>query len=286
MSEESVGTGSVGAETPSGATSSPQGSATQSPSPAQATPSASTFSGAQPTQGTDDRAGWVPPYRLRETREAAAREYQGQIQQLQSQYTAEIERMRQQIGALTGFNQPQNPEVTNVRNQFGELFPGLAQLEERAAQLLELSERAGDFQSQQEHYWTNYGRQQMDRLFSGVEKVLGTQLSDEGRRIAHANFVGFVGQSPEMTARYGQDPTLVDEYVKSFVSQFIEPARRAASAGVQTRAAGVGIPQDRPGSAAPPVAQAPKPANVDERAQAGLALYQAMAKSRIPEQSS
>jgi hypothetical protein len=117
----------------------------------------------------------------------------------------------------------------------------------------------------------------MDRLFDHASKELGSALTDEGKRALHSSFVGFVQSSPELTARYSNDPTLVDEFWNAFTSSFISPARRAASATVVGRAAGAGLPQDR-GGAVPPVTPGPKPKDLDERVNAGWALYQQNAK--------
>jgi hypothetical protein len=166
--------------------------------------------------------------------------------------------------------------LTAVRNQFGQLYPGLAKLEERAADLMGLIDRAGDMESQNSHYWQTYGRQTMDRLFEHASTSLGSPLTDEGKRSLHAAFSGFVTSSPELTARYANDPSLVDEFWKAFTSSFIDPVRRTASATVSGRVAG-NIPQDTPGGA-PHVNPGPKPANLDDRASLAWTQYQQQAK--------
>ena len=219
--------------------------------------------------------GWVPSYRVRETREAAIREANEGFASKEAGWKAELDQIRSQLHALVGVQPPQNPEIASVRNQFGQLYPGLAQLEDRAKDLMGLIDRAGDMESQNSHYWQSYGRQTMDRLFSQASESLGTPLTDEGKRALHAAFSGFVSSSPELTARYSNDPTLVDEYWKAFSSNFIDPARRTAGATVVGRVAG-NIPQDTP-SGAPRVPGAPKPAGLEERAQLGWTQYQQQA---------
>lgn len=192
--------------------------------------------------------------------------------QREAQIRAEADRYRQQLHAIVGVQPPQNPEVEAVRNQFGQLYPGLSKIEDRANEILGILERAGDLESQSEHYWQSYGRQSMDRLFSHAQESLGAALTDEAKRALHSSFVGFVQSSPEMTARYAEDPSLVEDFWKAFSSSFIDPARRAASATVQGRA-GVSVPQDVPGGA-PRATPAPKPADLDERAANAWAQYQ------------
>ncbi len=260
--------GGAAASTPSAAPATPAAATPAASAPQAATPSAPTQA---PATGAPE--GWVPSYRIRETREAAVREAQGQYAQQVAAAQAEIERYKNLVRAQIGDAPPQNPEVQQVRDQFGRLYPGLSKLEEQAERLEQLLERAGDLEQQNSHYWQNYGRTTMDRLFDHASKSLGSPLTDEGKRTLHSAFVGFVGSSPELTSRYTTDPTLVEEFWQAFTSSFVEPARRAAAATIQGRAAGVAIPQDR-GGAAPPVTPGPKPANLDERAALAWAKYQ------------
>jgi hypothetical protein len=250
--------------------------------PAAATPAASAPQPATPaapapgpaTAGPGD--GWVPSYRIRETREAAAREAQQQFAQREYAYQTELQRIQNQLHALVGVQPPQNPEVAAVRQQFGSLYPGLTKLEERAQQLMELMDRSGDMESQNSHYWQSYGRQTMDRLFEHASQSLGSPLTDEGKRQLHSSFLGFVQSSPELTERYANDPSIVNDFWKVFTSSFIDPVRRSATAGAVGRIAGA-MPQDTAGGA-PRATPAPKPADLDERTAQAWAHYQTIAK--------
>ena len=244
------------------------------PAPQPATPVA-----AQPpaTGGGPGREDWVPSYRVRETREAAIREANTAFATREAAIRAEADGYKAQLHRLVGVTPPQNPEVSAVRDQFGQLYPGLSKIEERAQQIMEMLDRSGDMESQNSHYWQTYGRQTMDNVFKSVSESLGSPLTDEGKRALHSSFVGFVQSSPEMTARYQNDPTLVADFVKAFTSNFIDPARRAASATVSGRAATM-LPQDTP-SGAVRVTPGPQPANLDERAASAWALYQHNAKT-------
>ncbi len=266
---------------------------TATPAEPTATPSAPAAAPATPTAPTTPVAatpatpqapatsgapeGWVPSYRIRESREAAVREANAEFARREAEYQTQLGRYQAQLQALTGVQPPQNPEVAAVRGQFSQLYPGLSRLEDQAEQLQALLERAEDLESASTHHWQNYGRQSMDRLFDHAEKSVGTPLTDEGKRALHAAFVGFVQSSPELTARYAQDPTLVDEYWKALSSSLIDPVRRTAATTVAGRAAGA-IPQDTPGGA-PRATPVPQPANLDERAASAWALYQQTAKT-------
>ena len=141
---------------------------------------------------------------------------------------------------------------------------------------MEMLDRAGDFDSQNQHYWQTYGRQTMDSLFKHAQETIGAPLSDEARRVLHSSFVGFVQSSPELTSRYASDPTIVDDFWKAFSSSFIDPSRRSATATVAGRAVAA-LPQDTPGGA-PRATPGPVPANLDERAASAWALYNHNAK--------
>lgn len=250
--------------------------------PAAATPAAPPQAATSPAPQAPATAGapegWVPSYRIRETREAAIREAQSQWAQREAEIRAEADRYRQQLQAVVGVTPPPNPEVAAIRNQFSQLYPGLAKIEERAAQLEQLLERAGDLESQTDHYWQSYGRQTMDRLFTRFSETMGSPITDEGKRQLHSAFVGWVQSSPELSQRYSSDPTIVEDFVKAFTSSFIDPVRRAATAGVVGRATGTpALPQDTP-SGAPRATPAPHLGGMDDRAAAAWAQYEATKK--------
>lgn len=265
------------APTPAAAPAAPVASAPTTPSAA-AQPAIPASTPAAATQQPPVE-GWVPSYRIRETREAAIREQQETFRQQQEQLQAQIADYQAKLQRLVGVQQPdQNPEVDAVRQQFARLYPGLAQLEERAQELMGVVEKAGDLDYQTKHYWDSYGKQSMDRLFDHASKTMGSPLTEEGKRALHAAFTGFVQSSPEMANRYATDPGLVDEYWQAFSSSFLDPVRRSASVNVAGRAAASAVtPQDTPGGA-PVVSQAPKLKDLDERANAAWAHYQQTAR--------
>lgn len=231
----------------------------------QATPANATVSPAE------DRSTWVPPHRIRETREAAVRQANQEFAQREAQMRAEAERYRSQVLALTGVTPPPNPEVQAVKDQFSQLYPGLSKIEARAAQIEQLLERSGDLEAQNGHYWEQYGRQTMSKLFDHAASSMGAPLNDTAKAQLHTAFVGYVQSSPTNTARYASDPSIVEDFWKEFTSSFIDPVRRNASATVAGRAM-TQTPQDTPGGI-PRSAPVTGPKSLDERAAAGWAQY-------------
>ena len=217
--------------------------------------------------------GYVPSYRIRETREAALREAQSEFSRKEVEYQAKMQQIQSQLHALVGLTPSnQNPEIDAIRQQFNQLYPGLSKLEAKAQDLLSMTDRSQDLEAQNNHYWQTYGRQQMDRLFKHAEESLGSGLTDEGKRQLHSSFVGFIQSSPELSDRYANDPTIVEEFWKQFTSSFIDPVRRSAAATVQGRAPQA-LPQDT-SSGVPRSQPVPQHANLDDRVSAGWQVYQ------------
>lgn len=202
--------------------------------------------------------------RLEETRASAVRQYQQQHQQELANMRAQYEATQRQLHALVGVGPQEDPEVATVRSQFAKLYPGLAKLEERAQELAGIVDQRGDIDAVTQHHWASYGRQTMDRLYDSAAKTMGGPLSDDAKRALHTAFSGYVSSSPELGARYAQDPTIVDDFWQMFSGNFIEPVRRTAQAGIQQQTQSRNIPQDTTGGI-PGVQQPPKPGSLDER---------------------
>ena len=228
----------------------------------------------QPATPAEDRSNWLPPYRAREMRDAATREATQKYQGEMSQIKTELDRYRSQVQALVGVTPQQNTESDAIKTQFFNLFPWAKKLEERFGDVESLIDRSQDMNAQVDHYWTTYGNQSMDRLFKLATDGLGAPLNDESKQQLHSSFVGFIQSSPERQARYASDPSIVDDFWKQFTQSFVDPVRRASSAGIAQRATlGARLPQDSP-SGAPQSSPGPKLNGLDERAAAAWAEFQ------------
>lgn len=259
---------------------SPAASAPAAPAPAApAIPSAAPAAAPATTSATPQApASGAPPVepswlkgRLEETRQAALRQANAEFARREAEYQAQMQQIQRQLHAVVGVTPPADPQAQSVRDQFAQLYPGLSKIEERAEQLLGVLERSGDLESQTNHYWQSYGRQTMNRLFEKASESLGGPLSDGAKRQLHQAFTGYVSSSPEATARYTNDPTIVDEFWNDFTSSFVNPSRRVAAAAPELRAQ-TPLPSNAP-SGAPALQQAPQPANLDQRAAQGWAAY-------------
>ena len=248
-------------------TATPAPAISGAPAPQLATPAAPA-----PAATPQVPEGYIPSsvlrYRLEETREAARREAQQEMAELRAQHEA----TQRQLHALVGVTPQGNPELDAVRQQFGSIYPGLAKLEERYEQLEALLERSNDIDVQQQHYWNVYGRQNLDRLYEKASQTYGSPINEEGKQALHTAFTGFVSSSPERASRYVNDPSIVDEFWGYFTKNFIDPARRAATATVVGRTEGV-MPKDTPGG--PPRAMpAAQSQSLDEKMAGAWANYE------------
>lgn len=252
------------------------GGAPDSQAAAPATPQAATPAPATPGAAPQ---GYVPSYRLRETRESAMREAREAAAQEIARIRQEADQYRSQLHAIVGVQPPKDPQADAVRQQFASLFPKLAKLEEKGEDIFGLIERSGDLEAQTTHYWQSYANQTMDRLYAHAQESLGAPLTEEGKRQLHASFTGFISSSPELSARYSQDPSIVEDFWKQFTTSFIDPVRRSSAAQVVARVPGA-LPQDAP-SGAPRMASGPAPSNLDERAAAGWAMFNNPLKGQL-----
>lgn len=238
----------------------------------QAAPAAVPATPSTPAAPPTGDPAMVPSYRIRETREAVLREAQENYARKEAEIRAESNRYREQVLALTGVTPPPNPEIANVKKQFGSVFPGLAQLEDHAQEILSLREQRENLEAQASHYWEAHARSTMDRLYTLAQESLGIPLTDEGKRQLHSSFAGYIGSSPELTSRFASDPSVVKDFWTQFTSSFIDPVRRVAAAQTVARVPGA-LPQDSPSGALPISGGAPKGQSLDERVASAWSEY-------------
>lgn len=255
------------------------GSETPAPAPA------ATLQGTSPVAATpatppapaigapEDRSNWVPPHRIREATqryETAQRDWATR----EAQYQAMMQQHQSQLRALTGLQAPPDPEVEEIRQRFGQVFPGLSRMESQAEKLEQYIEKIADLEAAVDHIWQNHSRQSVGRIFENAEKTLGSPLTEEGKRALHAAFAGYVQSNPEYQQRYVDDPSIVDEFWKTLSSTLVDPARRATAAAAATRTPGA-LPQDTPAGVPAPLSSVPKPDGLDERAKLAYQMFQA-----------
>lgn len=249
------------------------------PVPASGTPAAATPAtpnvAPQPNAisgAPEDRSNWVPPHRVRETREAAIRQAQQEFAVKEAALQAQLSQYQKNLQALTGVQPPQNPEIDQVKQQFSKLYPDLARMEGRYGDFEKLLNKIQELEDQNTHYWGNHAQSTVDRLYSVAEEALGSPMSPDAKHQLYASFVGYLQANPEAAERYKTDAgPLVKDFWKAFSASFIDPYRRAATVADAGRIP-AGLPQDTPGGA-PQSTPAPKLTNLEDRAKAAWQTF-------------
>jgi chromosome segregation ATPase len=201
-----------------------------------------------------------------------ARQAQQEFAAKEAALNAKLEVMQRNLQALTGVQPPQNPEVDQVKKQFGSLYPNLSKMEEQYERYEQLLAKIESLEEQNNHYWGSHASNTVDSLYSVAEESLKTPLSPEARHQLYASFVGYIQANPELEERYKTDAKgLVKDFWKAFSASFIDPYRRADAVAAANRVP-AGLPQDTPGGA-PQATPAPQFKSLDERAKAAWSTY-------------
>lgn len=213
-----------------------------SPSPSSAAPTGSPSPSPAPSGFTyqEDRSRWIPPDRL-----TAAERATNLAAQRASQLEAELQAERRRVQALAGVA-PQDPnaaELDKVRAGFAELYPNLARMANLDPAKLERLLATGESAEHVvRHHWDAHRDSTLTELKTRVAQAMNRDdLSETAARKVVAAFKASVPDpqpdqygrptNPEYVRwaqRYeAKDPTLLDEFVTEFVSDFITPAQRA-----------------------------------------------------------
>ena len=195
----------------------------------------------------EDRGKWIPPHRL--TEESTKRQ----------RLEAELETSRRQLQALTGATPPtaQTQEADEVRAAFKQMFPHLAKFDDKMVdRLIRISEQSEQFEQTQTHYWQQHVSRSLKSLSDSYAKEHGLEkLSERQQRRMAAAFSAELnadaakaqrdGEESEMVRRYESgDTALFEEFVKEWVEDFSEPARRQKTAAEVARV-GARVPSGR-----------------------------------------
>ena len=243
-----------------------------------------TRTGAQSGNGQQfDPKDFIPRHRFNEV-SGRVREQDATIQDLQRRLTL----------ALGGQpTDPQTQKSEQVRAAFFEMFPQFKRLaelsEEQFEALLQAPTAVQTTRQAEAQQWQRHGDQQIDSASERVAEIIGVDALDDDQREdlrvslrswldtkARAELAQAVERYGEQAvrederrfsptiARYEKgDPKLLDEFVNRYTKNWVEPARRAATARTSTRTRPV------PGSGSrTPVSTIQKPAtfkNWDER---------------------
>lgn len=234
-----VETGGTAVETPAAAPGTP--ASTSTPAVVAATP-------ASPTgfTYTEDRSKWIPPHRFNEVSQQARR-----AADLESQI-AERDRKIQALAGVT----PKDSEAAKAESIKEALFQIMPQLRvfadrsvEEIQQILETPQYAARQEQTELRGWQRHGNQQMDIISERVAEAIGADKLDADQQAdlrdgfaswlkqkAQAELQASDGAESKTLARYEDgDEKLLDEFVSRYTKNWVEPARRRATASTTAR---------------------------------------------------
>lgn len=220
--------------------------------PVSGQPSGGTQGNGQPQQYTykEDRSDWVPRTRLNEQRDG----YEEKFKKLQQQIDDTTGRVKKAFGIESP--SPEDQETEAVKAAILKIFPGLAHLGSLSKeQLDEVLDSARAARQTTVQSWERHATTMIDGVAQriaksfGMEKLTDRQLGRikrEYREAASASYQARVEAAErrdntydfrnDFLARHERgDQTLVEEFVKDFLEDFYEPARRSASAELTRR---------------------------------------------------
>lgn len=175
----------------------------------------------------------------------ARQQFEAQVQQAQ----AEIAQERRRVQALAGVN-PRSQEDTDleeVRARLIKVFPALGKLtEEQVDKILGVADKAEALEEGTLQQMTRHGRTMLDSVLSGVKKALGGELSERQIQKLERAYVAEAEASPEFLQRHNMgDQSLIEQFVKEYVEDWFEPARRRVTADEVARQRKVPSARDR-----------------------------------------
>lgn len=146
---------------------------------------------------------------------------------------AELALERRRIQALTGVN-PRSAEETDneairarLQAVMGPDFGSLSK--EELAELRELKTQAAELKAENARRWESHGTRMLDSTVEAVAKEMGGTLTERQQNRIKRAYVQEAESNPAFLARHeAGDPKLVGEFVKDFMEDFFEPARRSA----------------------------------------------------------
>lgn len=146
---------------------------------------------------------------------------------------AELERERKRVRALSGLDNPSPEEADEaaIRQRLETMYPWLKDL--TSEDIKAIKESSGNVKALQDasvHQWKAHATKMLGSVTSGVQKALGGgKLSDRQVTRIQTAYAEEVRSNADSLARHeAGDQTFVDEFIKGWLDDFVEPGRRSA----------------------------------------------------------
>lgn len=216
--------------------------------PAAGQPGAQPGAGQPPAEKSysfkEDRSDWIPPHRLSEQ----GRTKDAEITRLTQALEAETKRTR----ALAGLETPSEEEAqaAEIKTAILKLFPGLKSIEQLSEeQIQEVLEAAQSARSTASAQWERHAESMFTQVEDavadslGVDKLTESQVKRLRREYREAAQEALLARPRDEQGRVLPDPTgkdfltrhergdktLIEEFAKSFLNDWYEPARRSVT---------------------------------------------------------
>ncbi len=208
-----------------------------------------------PTTPAETRAASQPAVKWEDTPQ-----YKGQVAELQKErkarqdferrvadFESRLSERERQIAALTNTRTPTKAEADDeaIRERLAQLSPAARLTEEQINDLLELRDQRAEMAATVDQHWLRHSRGMLDSLVKEVSGELG-DLTDRQKKKLFAAYVQNAEADPEFHRRHDAgDPTLIQQFAKEWLEDFVEPARRKQTANEVNRLRNVPNGKDR-----------------------------------------
>jgi len=160
------------------------------------------------------------------------REARQKLEGLHGTTAAELERERKRVLALSGI-EPKSKEEEDealIRERLERLYPWMKDLTTEDIQAIRESRgQMDEMRNATTHQWKAHGTKMLGAVTTGVQKELGGKLSERQITRIQEAYVSEARNNAEFLARHeAGDLSLIDEFVKGWIEDFVEPGRRSA----------------------------------------------------------
>lgn len=164
-------------------------------------------------------------------------------------FQADLEREQKRVRAMAGLDNPSPEEADDeqIKAALIKRFPWMAKLDDaKIEKLLGVADKADSLEESNLRQWTNHAHKMIDGVIDGVSKEVGGDLTDRQKQRLQQAYLHEAQTNPEFLKRHeAGDPKLIAEFVKDFIEDWFEPARRKVTQQEQQRQRKVPGARDR-----------------------------------------
>lgn len=148
------------------------------------------------------------------------------------------EERQRQFAALTNTRTPttEEAEAAEIRQRFGSvvtrefLLEHLGLSADDIEAIRESKASRGDLEAAIKHHWTEHSRGMLNQVYTKIGAEIGDLTPSQQRKIM-AIYIADAEANPDFMKRHDAgDKTLIDEFVKSYLDDTVEPVRRKVTA--------------------------------------------------------